>query len=51
MSKGQSLSLFDPPLLVEEKTNKDLTYIRLQQIGNKKEHLIKFEVCMCSRSP
>lgn len=44
MSKGQSLPFVSPPLLVEEKMQKDVKIIRMQQIGNKKEYIIKFEV-------
>ena len=44
MSKGSSLPLYDPPLLVEEKEVKDMKILRLQQIGNKKEYIIRFEV-------
>ena len=46
MAKGQSLPLYDPPLLVEEKEkeNKDTKFLRMQQIGNKKEYMIRFEV-------
>jgi len=49
MSKGQSLPFFAPPLLVEEKTVKDFKVIRMQQIGNKKEYIIKFEVSQVIR--
>ncbi len=45
MSKGSSLPFYDPPLLVEEKEIKDnMKIIRLQQIGNKKEYIVRFEV-------
>ena len=44
MSKGQSLPFYSPPLLVEEKEVKEQHVIRLQQIGNKKEYIIRFEV-------
>ncbi len=44
MGKGQSLPFFSPPLLVEEKAMKDFKVIRMQQIGNKKEYIVKFEV-------
>ena len=46
MSKGQSLPFIAPPLLVEEKAMKDFKVIRMQQIGNKKEYIIKFEVSL-----
>jgi hypothetical protein len=44
MSKGLSLSLYDPPLLVEEKEKQDMKFLRMQQLGNKKEYIIRFEV-------
>lgn len=45
MSKGQSLPFNDPPLLVEEKEIKDsMKILRLQQIGSKKEHIMRFDV-------
>ena len=44
MSKGHSLPFFDPPLLIEEKDIKDVKILRLQQIGSKKEHIVRFEV-------
>ena len=42
---------FDMSILVEEKEYRGLNCIRLQQIGNKKEHWIRFEVGpnTCSR--
>ena len=47
MSKGSSLPFYDPPLLVEEKEIKEMKIIRLQQIGNKKEYIVRFEVSVC----
>lgn len=44
MSKGQHLPFYSPPLLVEEKDIKEHCAIRMQQIGNKKEYVIRFEV-------
>jgi len=44
MSKAHSLAFYSPPLLVEEKVVKESKVIRMQQIGSKKEHFIKFEV-------
>ena len=35
---------FDTSVLVEEKEYRGLNCIRLQQVGNKKEHWVRFEV-------
>ena len=43
MSKAQVLT-FDTSVLVEEKEHRGVNAIRMQQIGNKKEHCIRFEV-------
>ena len=44
MAKGHSLPFFDPPLLLEEKEVRDSKIIRMQQIGSKKDHIIRFDV-------
>ena len=43
MAKAQVLT-FDTSVLVEEKEHRGFNAIRLQQIGNKKEHCIRFDV-------
>lgn len=48
MSKANVLA-FDTSVLVEEKEYRGQNCIRLQQVGSKKEHWIRFDVsCECS---
>ena len=45
MAKAQVLT-FDTSVLVDEKEHRGMHAIRLQQIGNKKEHCIRFDVSL-----
>ena len=44
MSKGSTISFEESDVLVENRQLKGVDIIRLQPIGTKKEHLIKFDV-------
>ena len=43
MVKAQVLA-FDGPVLITEKENKSVKSVSVQQVGNKKDHLIRFDV-------
>ncbi len=44
MAKGITVSFEQADILVENKNQKGVNIIRIQAIGNKKEHILKFEV-------
>ena len=50
MAKAQVLT-FDTSVLVDEKEHRGMNAIRLHQMGNKKEHCIRFDVGLSPSPP